>query len=193
MAVTAQQIAAEKANEAKLNQLSDQIIGYTPFGQLYPLMKLASQTGQGAIPHKICIGADGRTVKVYKGTAGQLIGSFLKPTHEYITKYLSQGDFLKALAATTGIYGQIQDFQDQKNATCITITPNEIVNLVKSVPSRDPNTGQRRATSSGGGAPPQNTPTVAQQFLNKRNITITLTIAGSIGLFLALIKIGRVI
>lgn len=188
MALTAEQLAQEKANEAKLNQLSDQIIGKTPFGQLYPLMKLAASVGEGAIPHKICVSADGREVKVYKGDAGKLVGAFLKPTHEYITMYLARKEYGQALASAFGLYGQLKSAQEQKKATCFTYTPNEIINLVKSVPSYDPNTGQRRASSSS--PADANTPTtVTQQFLSKRNITITLSVVAGVGLFWGIIKL----
>lgn len=193
MALTKEQLAAEKANEAKLNQLSDQIIGYTPFGQLYPLMKMASQAGQGAIPHKICVDADGRSVKVYKGTTGQLIGSFLKPTHEYVTKYIAQKEYGKAFAASFGLFGQLTDVKNQQSATCITITPNEIVNLVNAVPSRDPNTGLRRAVTDSNGNVTPGTQTVTQQFFNSRNIIITLSVAAGVGILLGALKLAKVV
>lgn len=198
MALTAEQLQKERDNEAKLNELSDKIIGYTPFGQLYPLMRLAASIGEGSIPHKICVDADGRTVTVYKGTAGKLVGSWLKPTHEYITNYLSKGDYLNALLSTQGWWGQMKNYEAQKKATCITITPNEIINLVNSVPSRDPNTGLRRATTNtnNGGSDGSSTSiplTTTQQFFNSRNLIITLSIAGAAGLLFGILKFGKVI
>lgn len=191
MALTQEQIAQEKANEAKLNKLSDEIIGKTPFGKLYPLMRLAASIGEGAIPHKICVSADGREVTVYKGEAGKVVGAWLKPTHEYVTMYASRGEYGKAIASVFGIYGQLTQIQEQKKATCFTVTPNQIVNLVKSVPSYDPNTGQRRAGYVAPGSSTNNTAT--KPIYKQKAFIIPVVAVGSLAFLFIVLKVGKVI
>lgn len=157
---TATQIATEQQKEQKLNYLSEQVIGYTAWGKFYGLMRGAAAAGEGLIPHKVCVSADGREIKVYKSDAGKLIGSFLKPVHEYVSKDLSQGNYVQAfLDATTGWFGQVQYAQEQKKATCFDITPKEVVDLVNSSSNYNHNTGQKISGSA----------TTSNKFVDKVN------------------------
>lgn len=191
MALTLEQIAKEKQNEAKLNQLSEKVIGMTGWGKFYPLMKIASQAGQGLTPHKVCISADGREVTVYKDGVSK-VATWFKPAHEYATAYASQGKWGKATLAILFpvTYGQTEDLKKQKSATCTIVIPNEVVDLVNNTPSYDPNTGARRTSSNNTTI---STPTTTQQFFNKRNIIITTSVAAGVGLLFGVLKFGKVI
>ncbi len=133
MAITADQIQQEQTTETQLNQLSASVIGMTAWGQFYSLMRGAAAAGEGAIPHEVCLSKDGRNVTVYKGTAGKLVGSFLKPTHEVWTKYLAQKDWKKLgltiFGAASGLPGiaQTLTYQEQLKATCYTVVPNTVI------------------------------------------------------------------
>lgn len=118
----------EQAKEKQYNDLSASVIGVTGvWGQFYGLMKTASSTGQGMIPHKVCRDKDGGEIKVYDTKLNKFIGSFLTPTHEYVTKYISQGKYGEALAASFGMFGQGKNVKAQEEADCTEVIPDEII------------------------------------------------------------------
>lgn len=125
--MTELELQQEKASEAQLNNLSQTIIGQTAWGQFYGLMRGAASMGQGAIPHQVCLSADGKEVKVYNKDAGKVVAAFLKPTHEYVTMYVAQKNYPMAIASVFGLAGQLQSVKDQKKAKCVTVIPTEVI------------------------------------------------------------------
>lgn len=144
---TEQQLKQQQ-NEATLNNLSDNVIGQTSWGQFYGLIRNAAAIGEGSLPHKICISQDGREIKVYKSDTDKLVAAFLKPTHEYVTDYIAQEKYGEAVASLFGIYGQLKSVEAQQKAKCITVTPNDVLNMVKNSPNRDSNTGLKKSGTS---------------------------------------------
>lgn len=127
----------EAQREQTYNQVAEKVIGTTAWGQFYGIMKGAATMGQGAIPHSICISKDGSQIKVYNKIAGKVVGSFLTPTHEYVTKYLAKKQYGKALASTFGLFGQLTDIKEQREATCFTVTPNEVISRANQVAPKE--------------------------------------------------------
>lgn len=117
----------EQQNQAQFNQISNTVIGQTSWGKFYGLMRGAASIGEGAIPHRVCIGKDGSEIQVYNTRANKLLAAFLKPTHEYVQKYLAEKSYGEAALAALGIYGQLKSVQEQESATCITVTPDFII------------------------------------------------------------------
>lgn len=117
----------EQQNEAQFNQISNTVIGQTSWGQFYGLMRSAASIGQGALPHKICIGKDGGQIQVYNTRTNKLLAAFMKPTHEYVQKYLAEKSYGEAALAALGLYGQLKSVKDQEAATCFEVTPNFII------------------------------------------------------------------
>lgn len=139
MSLTQEQIAQEQMSEKQFNQLSEQVIGKTPWGQFYGLMKGAANAGEGMLKHQVCLDKSGRNIKVYKG-AGKVVGAFLKPSHEYTMQYISRKEWGKAALSLTGLYGQLQSIKDQRQAMkggCITVIPNEILRLQRQKEARE--------------------------------------------------------
>jgi hypothetical protein len=136
--LTQEQIAKEQMSEKQFNQLSEQVIGATPWGQFYGLMKGASNAGEGMLKHQVCLDKNGRNIKVYKG-AGKVVGAFLKPSHEYTMQYISRKEWGKAALSLTGLYGQLQSIKEQRQTQrggCITVIPDEIIALQKQKEAR---------------------------------------------------------
>lgn len=117
----------EQKDYNQFNQISNIVIGQTAWGQFYGLMRGAASIGEGAIPHKVCFGKNGTEIKVYNSNTGKLAGAFLKPTHEYVQEYLAKKSYGEAFLASLGVYGQAKAIQEMKNATCITVTPDVII------------------------------------------------------------------
>lgn len=113
--------------EAQLNSLSQTAIGATPYGGLIGTMRNLSSAGEGIIPHKICLDKNGNQITVYNTKTNKIAGAFLKPTHEYVQKYLAEKKYGEAFLSTFGIYGQLKSVQEQEAAKCLTITPNEFL------------------------------------------------------------------
>jgi len=131
MAVTQQQIDQEAKDEAKFNAIQEQILSYTgAWAKFYPIIRAASKAGEGAINHKVCLDKDGRSIIVYNTTAGRVVGTWLKPTHEYISKYLSRKEYGKAALSALG-WGAGLAAKEMKAAKCIAFTPNEILRAEK--------------------------------------------------------------
>ncbi len=124
--MTDQQIAEEK-KEAQYNAGAMQVMQlFIPaYAKLHGYFRMAAAAGQGAIPHKICTSSEGREITVYNTNLGQVVGSYLTPTHEYITKALSQNKIGLAIGAIFG--GQSASIKEQQGATCVIITPNEVL------------------------------------------------------------------
>ena len=125
MAISEQQLAQEKQAERRFNAISERVIGLTPWGQFYPLMKAGADLGEGMIPRKVCT-HNGRIVEVAKSEAGKWAQSFIRPAHEHASKAFSQGDFWRGVVGLTG-HGWIYNIQEQRNANCSEITPNEFL------------------------------------------------------------------
>ena len=123
---TAEQIKSEKQNEAAYNKLAEVIIKKTAWGKFYGLMRGAAKAGEGAIPHKVCIGKDGRVLKIYKSVGGQWIGSFLKPAHEQASRDFSRKKYGRGFLDMIG-FGSFIDAHEQKTAKCIVVTPDQIL------------------------------------------------------------------
>ncbi len=119
--------AEEQQNEAQFNNLSNNIIGKTQWGQFYGIMRGAASMGEGLVPHKICLDKDGAEIKVYSTKANKLLAAFMKPTHEYTQKYLAQKKYGEALLSVLGVYGQLKSVQEQEATKCITVTPSTIL------------------------------------------------------------------
>ncbi len=79
------------------------------------------------IPHKICRTKDGSSINVYDTKLNKIVGSFLTPTHEYVTKYIAEGNYGAALASSFGIFGQGKDVKNQEEADCTEIIPDEVI------------------------------------------------------------------
>lgn len=120
------ELQAEKANEKKINYLSEQIINKTAWGKFYGLMRMASKAGEGMIPHKICVDKNGRILKIYKSDAGKWVGSFLKPAHEQMARDFAQKKYGRAFLDMVG-FGSFIDVHEQKTAKCFIIRPNQIL------------------------------------------------------------------
>ncbi len=118
---------SESDSQAQLNNVSTTAIGQTGLGQYYGILKGLSAAGQGMIPHKICRTKDGSSINVYDTTLNKVVGSFLTPTHEYVTKYIAQGNYGAALASSFGIFGQGKDVKAQEEADCTEIIPDEVI------------------------------------------------------------------
>lgn len=114
----------EQQTEAQIGALSNTAVSATPYGALIGTMKSLSSTGEGLIPHKICLDKDGGEIKVYNTRSSKLIAAFLKPTHEYVQKYLAEKKYGEAALSLLGIYGQLKSVQEQEAAKCLTITPD---------------------------------------------------------------------
>lgn len=131
MAVTQQQIDQEAKDEAKFNAIQEQILSYTgAWAKFYPLIRAAATAGEGAINHKVCLDKDGRSIVVYNTTAGRVVGTWIKPTHEYISKYLARKEYGKAVLSALG-WGTGLTEREMKNAKCVAFTPNEILRARK--------------------------------------------------------------
>ncbi len=117
----------ESDKQAQLNDVSAAAIGQTSFGQYYGILKGLSSAGQGMIPHKVCRSKDGSEIKVYDTKLNKVVGSFLTPTHEYVTNYISKGDYGSALAASFGMFGQGKNVKEQEEADCTEIIPDEVI------------------------------------------------------------------
>ena len=125
MAISEEQLAKERKAERRFNAISERVIGLTPWGQFYPLMKMGADIGEGMIPRRVCT-HKGRIVEVAKSEAGQWAQSFIRPAHEHASKAFSQGDFWRGVVGLTG-HGWIYNIQEQQNAVCSEITPNEFL------------------------------------------------------------------
>ena len=93
----------EQQNEAQLGALSNTAVSATPYGGLIGMMRNASSIGEGAIPHKICLDKNGNNITVYNTRANKLVAAFLKPTHEYVQKYLAEKKYGEAALSLLGI------------------------------------------------------------------------------------------
>ncbi len=118
---------AETDKQSQLNDVSNAAIGQTGLGQYYGILKGLSAAGQGMIPHKVCRSKDGGEIKVYDTKLNKVVGSFLTPTHEYVTNYISQGKYGEALAASFGMFGQGKNVKEQEEADCTEIIPDEVI------------------------------------------------------------------
>jgi hypothetical protein len=123
---TQEQLQAERRKEAAYNKVAETVISKTAWGKFYGLMRMASKAGEGAIPHKVCIGKDGRILKIYKSQAGQWVGSFLKPAHEQAARDFSRKKYGRGLLDMVG-FGSFLDAHDQKTAKCIVVTPDHVL------------------------------------------------------------------
>lgn len=126
--LTEKELKAERANEKKINYISEQIIAKTAWGKFYGLMRMASKAGEGMIPHKVCIDKQGRILKIYKSDAGKWVGSFLKPAHEQLARDLSRKKYGRAMLDMLG-FGSFADVHDQKTAKCFIIRPNQVLKI----------------------------------------------------------------
>ena len=124
--LTPDQIKQEQKKEAAYNKLAETVISKTTWGKFYGLMRMASKAGEGAIPHKVCIGKDGRILKIYKSKAGKWVGSFLKPAHEQAARDFSRKKYGRGVLDMVG-FGSFLDAHDQMTATCIIVTPNQVL------------------------------------------------------------------
>lgn len=124
--VSKAQLAAEKKRELLFNSLSKKIIGKTPWGKFYGLMRMAAAAGEGKLKHKVCIGKDGRVLKIYKSKFGKWIGSFLKPAHEQAARDFAKKKYGRGLLDLAG-FGSFLDWHDQKHAKCYVFKPNDLV------------------------------------------------------------------
>lgn len=124
--LTQEQLATERANEKKINYLSEQVISKTAWGKFYGLMRMASKAGEGMIPHRVCIDKNGRVLKIYKSKAGKWVGSFLKPAHEQMARDFSQKKYGRGLLDMVG-FGSFIDVHDQKTAKCFIIHPDQVL------------------------------------------------------------------
>lgn len=124
--VTPDQYAKELKREKDYNKAAEFIISKTAWGKFYGLMRGASKLGEGLIPHKICIGKDGRILKIYKSVAGKWVGSFLKPAHEQAARDFSRKKYGRGILDLVG-FGSFIDAHEQAKAKCIEITPNNIL------------------------------------------------------------------
>lgn len=113
----------EQQRESQIGSLSNTAVSSTPYGALIGTMRNLSSTGEGLIPHKICLDKDGGEIKVYNTRSSKLIAAFLKPTHEYVQKYLAEKKYGEAALSLLGIYGQLKSVKEQESAKCMTITP----------------------------------------------------------------------
>jgi hypothetical protein len=117
----------EQLQYNQYNSISNQVIGQTVFGKFYGLMRGAATLGEGALKHKVCFNEDGSEVKVYNTRTNRLIGSFMKPTHEYVQEYLAKKSYGEAFLASLGVYGQMKAVKNAEKATCIEVVPNDII------------------------------------------------------------------
>lgn len=117
----------QQQRESQIGALSSTAVGATPYGALIGTMRNISGAGEGMIPHKVCIGKDGGEIKVYNTRSSKLIAAFLKPTHEYVQKYLAEKKYGEAALSLLGIYGQLKSVQEQEAAKCLTITPDQFL------------------------------------------------------------------
>lgn len=113
--------------EQSYNQAFEKIIGATAWGKFYGLMKGASQIGEGAIPHKVCISEDGREIKVFNSKLGKVVGSFIRPTHEDVAKYLSKKQYGKAIGSFFLPINHVDNIKEQRDTNCFVVTPNEVI------------------------------------------------------------------
>ena len=120
------EVKQEQKREKVYNKLSETVISKTAWGKFYGLMRLASATGEGMIPHKICVDKDGRILKIYKSKAGKWVGSFLKPAHEQASRDFSRKKYGRGFLDMIG-FGSFLDARDQKTAKCFTLKPNDLV------------------------------------------------------------------
>lgn len=125
MAIGEQYLAQERQAEARFNAISERIIGLTPWGAFYPLMKAGADIGEGMIPRKVCT-YKGRIVEVAKSEHGKWVQSFIRPAHEHAGKAFSQGDWWRGIIGLSG-HGWIPNIIEQQNAVCSQITPNEFL------------------------------------------------------------------
>lgn len=123
---TQTELRTEKNREAVYNKAAQVIINQTAWGKFYGYMRSAAARGEGAIPHKVCLDADGRDVTVYKSDAGKWIGAFLKPAHEMAARDIARKKYGRAFLDMIG-FGAFLDYRDQKNAKCIVLYPNQIL------------------------------------------------------------------
>lgn len=124
--VSKAQLEQEKKREALFNNLSKKIIGKTPWGKFYGLMRMAASYGEGHLKHKVCIGKDGRVLKIYKSKGGKFIGAFLKPAHEQAARDFGRKKYGRAFLDMVG-FGSFLDWHDQKHAKCYIFKPNDLV------------------------------------------------------------------
>lgn len=124
--MTQAEVQAEQKREKQYNKLAEKVISKTAWGKFYGLMRLASSTGEGLIPHKVCVDKDGRILKIYKSKAGQWVGSFLKPAHEQASRDFSRKKYGRGFLDMIG-FGSFLDAHDQKTAKCFVVVPNAIV------------------------------------------------------------------
>jgi hypothetical protein len=117
----------EQQKEAQINSLSSTAIGATPYGALIGMMRSVTSAGEGMIPHKVCLSKNGGEIKVYNTRSSKLIAAFLKPTHEYVQKYIAQKKYGEAALSLLGIYGQLKSVQEQEAAKCFTVTPSDFL------------------------------------------------------------------
>jgi hypothetical protein len=117
----------EQSQYNQYNSISNQVIGKTPFGQFYGLMRGAATLGEGALKHKVCFNEDGSEVKVYNTRTNRLLGAFMRPTHEYVQEYLAKKSYGEAFLASLGVYGQMKAVKNAERATCIEVIPNDII------------------------------------------------------------------
>jgi hypothetical protein len=118
---------SDKQKEAQFNHISNEVIGQTAWGKFYGLMRSASKFGEEKIIHKICLDKDGGEIKVYNTKSNRLLGAFLKPTHEYVQKYLAQKKYGEAFLASLGVYGQSKAVKEMESANCFEVTPTFIL------------------------------------------------------------------
>ena len=104
-------------------------VGVTPIGKFYGMARNGAGFIQNLLPHKTCIGSDGKSLNVYNG-AGQWVAAFLTPTHEYATADIGKKDYLGALGDMFGLRGQLKNIQEQR-AGCQTVylTPSDAASL----------------------------------------------------------------
>ncbi len=189
--VSQEQQVKEQANEAKLNSASLEVmqIFIPAYAKLHPYFRMASQYGQGLIPHRICTSADGRTITVYNTNLGQVVGSYLTPTHEYITHAVSQGNIGQAIGAIFG--GQGAAIKEQQGATCVTITPDEVLQkfpnpIVAPAPLIDQlNNLQRQQEIRNPGSAPFDNTSKLTTFI--KNVPTPVLVIGTFGVSMVLI------
>jgi len=127
----------EQLAEQKYNKISEKIIGATPWGQFYGIMKAGADIGEGLLNHEVCIAPDGRILNVAKKKSGKVIQAFIRPAHEHATKAFSQKKWGRGIVGLVG-FGWIPNLIEQKKASCFGITPEEFL----SVSERRKNAGQ---------------------------------------------------
>lgn len=130
-----QQLADEKRKEDAFNSIFVTVIQYFPWGQWYFLMKMASSMLTEQLPKRIGIDKDGRPIVIYKGDVNKLLGVWLQPSHEIISKDLGRiftkgndkSDWTKFsidMLSGGGQFTEMYDQYDKKNRI-FDISPDE--------------------------------------------------------------------